>query len=364
MSSMEDISWRTVALTAIAPIAWGTTYVVTEQLLPPDRPLFAATMRALPAGLLLLAWRRQLPHGDWWWRALLLGVCNIGLFSPLLFLSAYHLPGGLASTLQAASPLVVMLLAWVVLRERPAVVAVGAAVVGMGGVALLVLRSPGGVETIGLIGAAGSVLVSALGFVLIKRWPAPVDMVTLVSWQLVVGGLLLLPVALLVEGPPPTLEPRNVAGFVWLGSVGTVVAYTCWFRGLQRMPAGAVALIGLVNPVVGTLLGVVVERELFGPVQALGMLLVLGGVVAGQPATRAALLGVRRRSADGDADLVGGHVAVRVDDAEAVDADEAGLDVGGERLVAHDRRDRELLPGPVGEFLDLEDRALAARVDA
>jgi probable blue pigment (indigoidine) exporter len=64
--------------------------------------------------------------------------------------------------------------------------------------------------------------------------------------------------------------------------MGTAVAYYCWFRGLVRMPAGAVAIVGLVNPVVGTLLGVLFAGELFGWAQALGMVLVLGGVVAGQ----------------------------------------------------------------------------------
>eukprot|EP01032_Pedospumella_encystans_P002850 gene2850-3350_t len=87
---MESISWRTAAITAVAPIAWGSTYVVTEQLLPPDRPLFAAVVRALPAGLLLLAYRRRLPQGDWWWRSAVLGVLNIGLFFPLIFLAAYE----------------------------------------------------------------------------------------------------------------------------------------------------------------------------------------------------------------------------------------------------------------------------------
>ncbi len=48
------------------------------------------------------------------------------------------------------------------------------------------------------------------------------------------------------------------------------------------MPAGAVSLVGLVNPVVGTLLGVAFAGEVFGWPQALGMALVLGGVVAGQ----------------------------------------------------------------------------------
>lgn len=292
MSSMETIRLRILLLTAVAPAAWGTTYIVTEQLLPPDRPLFAATVRALPVGLVLLAIQRQRPHGIWWWRALVMGACNIGLFFPLIFLAAYQLPGGLAATVQAASPLAVMAMALPALGERPGRVRIAAALVGIAGVALLVLRSPGEISALGLAAAVGSVVVSAFGFILVKRWPAPVEMLTLVSWQLVVGGLLLLPVGLLVEGAPPAVDGPAVAGLAWLSVVGTGLAYYCWFRGLKAMPAGAVSLVGLLNPVVGTALGVAIAGEVFGWVQALGMLLVLGGVVGGQPATAA---WVRRR---------------------------------------------------------------------
>jgi probable blue pigment (indigoidine) exporter len=279
---MEGTSMRTLLVTAVAPIAWGTTYIVTENFLPPDRPLFAAAARALPAGLVLLAWRRRLPHGDWWWKAALLGVCNIGLFFPLIFLAAYELPGGLAATVQAMSPLAVMAIALPALGERPGVRRVVAALVGLLGVGLLVLRAGGELSTLGLVAAVGSVVVSALGFVLVKRWPSPTDMLTTISWQLVAGGLVLVPVALLVEGAPPALSATNLGGLLWLTSVGTAVAYYCWFRGLVRMPAGAVAIVGLINPVVGTVLGVLFAGELFGWAQALGMVLVLGGVVAGQ----------------------------------------------------------------------------------
>jgi probable blue pigment (indigoidine) exporter len=151
------------------------------------------------------------------------------------------------------------------------------------------------VDPLGLAGAFGSVAVSALGFVLVKRWRAPVDMLTLVSWQLVVGGLALLPVALLVEGVPPPVDGRALLGFGWLAVVGTGVAYVCWFHGLRRMPAGGVALIGLVNPVVGTVLGVLLAGEVFGWVQATGMVLVLGGVLAGQFTPARRVRGIRRR---------------------------------------------------------------------
>lgn len=279
---MEQIKPRTVLLTAVAPAAWGTTYLVTETWLPPDRPLFAAAVRALPVGLLLLAWTRQLPPRGWWGRAIALGVCNIGLFFPLIFLSAYHLPGGLASTVQAVSPLVVMALAWPLIRERPTALRVAAGLVGLAGVALLVLRNPGGADAVGLAAAFGSVFVSAIGFVLIKRWTPPVPMLTLVSWQLVVGGLVLTPVALLVEGAPPALDGPAIGGLAWIAIVGTGLAYVCWFTGLRAMPAGGVALIGLLNPVVGTALGVAFAAEPFGVVQLVGMALVVGGVLAGQ----------------------------------------------------------------------------------
>ncbi|CAN5581948.1 hypothetical protein BH11ACT8_BH11ACT8_23290 [soil metagenome] len=159
---METNLWRAALLTTLAPLAWGTTYLTTESFLPPDRPLFAALMRALPAGLLLLALRRELPRGDWWWKSVVLGICNIGLFFPLIFLSAYHLPGGLAATVQATSPLAVMALAWPLIRERPAPARVTAALVGLAGVGLLVLRSPDGVDAVGLLAALASVLVSGL----------------------------------------------------------------------------------------------------------------------------------------------------------------------------------------------------------
>lgn len=365
---MEDISPRTLLIATVAPLAWGTTYLTTELFLPPDRPLFSATVRALPAGLLLLAFTRQLPRGIWWWRATVLGLLNIGMFFPMIFLAAYHLPGGLAATVTAASPLVVMAVAWAVIHERPGPVRVVSALVGLTGVGLLVLRSPDEVGVLGLVGAFGAVLLSAVGFVLIKHWPAPVDLLTLVSWQLVVGGLALLPVGLLVEGGPPALDARAVGGYLWLGGVGTVIAYASWFHALSRMPAGAVSLVGLLNPVMGTTLGVVVVGEAFGPTQAVGMFLVLGGVLAGQPALRRRR---QRRSQrrpeaelpDLDPHLVRDLLVVAVAHPEPVHAAAAGLHVGGERLVADRGGDRELLPGAVGEPLDLEDRALTTGVD-
>jgi probable blue pigment (indigoidine) exporter len=282
-----ETSWRTLLLAALAPIAWGSGYYVTETFLPPDRPLFGATVRALPFGLLLLAARPGLPRGMWWWRALVLGTLNIGAFFVLIFVAAYRLPGGTAATLTATAPIMVMLIAWGLIRERPRPASLVGAAVGAGGVALLVLRADFAVDLLGVAASFGAVAMSSLGFVLVKRWQPPVDLLTFTAWQLVAGGVVLLPVALLVEGAPPPLGLREVGGFLYVGLAGTVLAYAVWFRGLRRLPAAAVSLVGLLNPVAGTVVGVALAGETFGGTQALGLLLVLTGILAGQPALTA-----------------------------------------------------------------------------
>ena len=279
-----ETSWRTLALTAFAPIAWGSGYYVTETFLPPDRPLFGAMVRALPFGLLLLAFRPRLPHGIWWWRALVLGTLNVGAFFVLIFVAAYRLPGGLAATLTATAPVMMMLLAWGLVREKPAAASLVGAGIGFAGVALLVLRGGTTVDPVGVAASFGAVAMSSLGYILVKRWRPPVELSTFTAWQLVAGGLVLLPIALLAEGAPPAIDARAVGGFLYLGLVATVLANLMWFRGLRRLPAAAVSLVGLLNPVAGTLIGIALAGEAFGLVQALGMLLVLGGILLGQPA--------------------------------------------------------------------------------
>lgn len=109
---------RDLLLAALAPAVWGSTQLVTTEFLPPDRPLLAATLRALPVGLLLTLNGRELPTGRWWWRSGVLGLLNIGAFFALLFVAAYRLPGGVAATAGAIQPLIVVTLAAAALGER------------------------------------------------------------------------------------------------------------------------------------------------------------------------------------------------------------------------------------------------------
>ena len=107
-----------IFITLLAPLIWGSTYLVTTELLPDGRPLLASLLRALPAGIILLLITRHWLKGDWWWRATVLGALNIGAFFYFLFMSAYLLPGGVAALVANFQPVIVLVLARLLLDEQ------------------------------------------------------------------------------------------------------------------------------------------------------------------------------------------------------------------------------------------------------
>lgn len=275
-------------VTALAPAAWGTTYLVTTELLPAGHPLLAGLLRALPAGLLAVLLARRLPHGTWWGKVLVLGALNIGAFFPLLFLAAERLPGGVAAAVAGAQPLIVLGLGALVLGERVRPVSAAAAVAGAAGVALVVLGPAAALDLWGLVAALGGVTATGLGMILTKRWgrPSGVGPVAYAGWQLSAGGLLLLPLTFAVEGPPPALDAGALLGYLWLATAGGIIAYTLWFRGIQRLPVNVPGLLALLSPIVATLLGVLVVGESFTVVQVAGIVITLAALVGGQFAAR------------------------------------------------------------------------------
>lgn len=263
-------------LTAVAPVIWGSTYVVTTELLPDGYPLTVAMLRALPAGLLLLLWVRQLPARGWWLRVFVLGALNFSIFWAMLFVAAYRLPGGVAATLGAVQPLIVILLSRLLLARAIRAAAVVAAVGGMVGVALLVLTPKAALDAIGVAAGLFGAASMALGTVLTRRWQPPVSTLTVTAWQLVAGGILLIPAALWLEPPLPTLTRVNLLGFAYLGLIGAALTYVLWFRGIARLEPSVVSSIGLLSPVSAVLLGWVLLGQWLTPAQLAGMALVLG----------------------------------------------------------------------------------------
>lgn len=274
--------WRDVLITALAPVLWGSTYIVTTELLPADRPFTAALIRTVPAGLLLLAFAWRWPGRALWGRLLVLSALNIGAFQALLFVAAYRLPGGLAAVLGAIQPLLVMLLSWRVDGESPTRPAVWAALAGVLGMAVLLLTPGIGFEPVGIAAALIGALCMAAGVWLTRRWRPALPLLPLTGWQLLLGGLMLLPLAVLLDPPLPRLTALQVGGYLYLCLAGALLAYALWFRGIARLSPVAVASLGLLSPVTAVVLGWVLLSQAMSATALVGLSVVLASVLVVQ----------------------------------------------------------------------------------
>lgn len=271
-------------LTALAPAIWGSTYIVTSQFLPPDRPFIAALLRVLPAGIALLIWNRRLPLRGEWWKLIVTGILNIGAFQALLFIAAYRLPGGLAAVIGAIQPLLVMLLAWCVDRQRSPWLAVLSAMTGIVGMAMLLLSPQMTLDPLGIGAAFLGAMSMALGTWLSRRWAIALPVIALTGWQLLIGGIVLAPIALLVDPPLHQVTLTQAAGYLWLCVAGAMLAYGLWFRGIGRLSPVAVSAMSLLSPVTAVLLGWVFLGQKIEGLALAGLVIVLFSVLSIQRA--------------------------------------------------------------------------------
>jgi probable blue pigment (indigoidine) exporter len=288
----------TLLLTAAAPTIWGTTYIVTTELLPGYSPMIVAMLRALPAGLLLLLVVRQLPTGIWWLRSVILGALNFSVFWSLLFVSAYRLPGGVAATVGAVQPLIVIFLAALILDIRIRILSVVAAIAGLAGVALLVLTSKAALDALGVVAGLAAACSMGLGTVLTRKWQPPSSLLAFTAWQLTAGGLLLLPLSLLIDTSHEAPTMMNLIGLFWLSLIGAALTYIVWFKGVIQLDPTVVSSLGFLSPITAVLVGWVCLQQTLTPFQILGAVLVIGSIWLGQYGTNNSLLNAKVRDAE------------------------------------------------------------------
>lgn len=275
-----------IALTALAPTIWGSSYIVTTQLLPNLDPLTISLLRALPAGVFLLCLVRQLPSGHWIPKMFILGALNFSIFWSLLFFAAYRLPGGVAAIMGALQPFVVIFAARAFLGSPIHALSVVAVATGGIGVALLVLTPDAKLDALGVIaGLVGSASM-AFGTVLSRKWQPPISALTFTAWQLTAGGLVLLPFAPLAPTQWSTISVTNTLALAYLGLIGAGLTYVIWLRGIRRLQPSAVSILGSLSPLSATLLGWFILNETLSFLQAVGVTVVLGSVFIGQYSLR------------------------------------------------------------------------------
>ena len=105
------------------------------------------------------------------------------------------------------------------------------------------------------LAALAGAAAMALGVYLSKHRRTSLPVLAFTGWQLFIGGLCLLPVALLAEPPLEALSAANLGGYLYLCLFGAVLAYVLWFDGIAKLPPAAVSSLGLLSPVCAFVLG-------------------------------------------------------------------------------------------------------------
>ena len=217
------------------------------------------------------------------WRLLFAGVC-LGANWALLF-EAYNLMNvSLATLTYYPAPVLVLVLAPLVLKERQnglAYLGMAVVIVGM----LLVVGTDfgeGGVSATGLIVGLGSAVFYAM-LMLVNKQITGVSGLNLTFIEIVIAAVILLPYVFATSGgvPLPT-DARGIFALLFLCTVNT--GFACWlyFSSMNRLPAKAVALMGYFDPVSALIFSAVFLDERLSGVQLAGAVLVLAGALVGQ----------------------------------------------------------------------------------
>lgn len=276
-----------IVLVVLSGVLFGTAG--TAQALGPSGapPIAVGILRiqigavALLAAMPLLGARRGRLLSLWRRPQILVTAIAAAAYQPFFFGSVTTV-GVATGTLVAvgSEPVFAGLLGWAVLRHRPTLGWLAATSIAVLG---LVLRSAGqlgsGADVVGLAFALGAGLASACYTVAAKhQLDRDATAIEVPAASFVLGGALLLP---LLAGQPLgwVASPDGALLVLYLGVATMAIANVVLARGIHGLPPGPAATLMLTDPVVATLLGVIVLGEVITPVAALGVALVLAGLV-------------------------------------------------------------------------------------
>ncbi|MFZ3515035.1 DMT family transporter [Vibrio harveyi] len=264
-----------ILLAMIPAFFWGTTYAVTQFTLPDWPPVLLGALRALPAGLLLLAIKPSLPKKQDWKILLVLGTINIALFFGLIFVMALTLPSAISGVGMISVPVFAMLFGWVVYKRQPSLIQ------GASGATLIALAwflfDPSSItlNPIGLVAMLSAIMCIVIGSSVTKSLGSRMHWWTVLTWQLILGGVVLSIAAgvLASINPEPYVQAvenitlRNLSGLLWVIILNTALGYGMYVWLLQRMSVVDFTFGGIANPVAGIVSGLVLMGESFTPIQ-------------------------------------------------------------------------------------------------
>jgi drug/metabolite transporter (DMT)-like permease len=271
---------------------WGSTWLAIKVGLGFLPPFLFAGVRFAVASLFLVflvpLLHARIPRDTSSWTIMLfLGILQITLVYGLVFWGEQYVSSGLTAVLSATLPVFVVILAHISIKAEPITRQKALAIiVAFAGVAAIFWRdlasAPVSTMQFSLLGSlaiVGSAASGAAGNVVAKKYASGIDPAANVLIQSVVGSVSLLFVGIVTErGSVLKLVPTVIAAVLYLGVVGSALAFVGWYWLLTKTTATNSSLVLFLTPVVALVLGWLVLQEAVEPVVALGTFLILSGV--------------------------------------------------------------------------------------
>jgi drug/metabolite transporter (DMT)-like permease len=303
MSAVEHPpKWKTLLAFGFIYIVWGSTYLAIRVGVHEVPPLMFAAMRFFAAGAALYGWTmmrgEKAPTTRQWISACILAVLIFVGDYGLLFWAEIRVPSGIAAVMMATIPVFIALGEIVFLGTQKLTGRLAIAlVVGIGGVAVLTLRS---LNLSGMpvepLGAAALIVASiswAVGTVLMRKLELPPSKVVSSGAQMLAGGVMLFAFSA-AFGEFGRFDVRRVSSGAWwalayLVVVGSIIGFTAYVWLLHHQSPTKVGTYAYVNPVVAVIIGYFLGGEELGMRTVVGTALVIVSVVmittARKPAT-------------------------------------------------------------------------------
>jgi len=284
-------------------VLWGSTYLAIAYVVESLPPLLAAGARFLLAGSMMVAfllarqrWRRGRPdRGDdalrWpraveWRTAFIVGTLLLLGGNGMVSLAETLVPSGIAAVIIATTPIWLSVFDALLTRRMPSLVAIGGLLVGLLGVAILLLPTTGlgALNPVGI----GILVVAAVswagGSLYARRGQLPANQLLGTGMEQIAGGVALLLAATAIgevgQFDPGSVTTASLLGLAFLVVFGSLVAFTAYIWLLNHVAVTTVATYAYVNPVVAVALGVAFRGETMTPRSLLAAGLIIGAVVA------------------------------------------------------------------------------------
>jgi drug/metabolite transporter (DMT)-like permease len=271
-------------------VLWGSTYLAIRFGVETLPPFLMAGTRHLTAGLLLYGWLRlrgfPRPEPRHWKNAILIGGLLLLGGNGLVTWAELRVPSGLAALIVSSVPIWMAILEGLQSRRRPRAAVVAGLLLGIGGIALLVVPGRfGGNGHVDALGAA-ALLTAALcwscGSLLARRAALPSSILTATAMQMIGGGTLLWIAGLLFgEGARLNLSAvsaKSALSLAYLVVFGSLVGFSAYVWLLKVSTPARVSTYAYVNPIVAVLLGAALAGEPVTLRVMLSALVIIGAV--------------------------------------------------------------------------------------